>query len=333
MMHRLAYILAASHSGSTLLTMLLGAHRDACTMGELRLAPGALGNIDRYRCSCGALIETCPFWQQVATTMGRRGQELDLVDAGTDYGAVQARYAGRLLRPLHRGPLLEGLRDAALALSGTWRKHVSATHRRNADLAGAIMDIADGNILIDSSKVALRLKYLLRNPELQVKVIRLIRDGRGVALTYTRPVEFADAVDPSLRKGGMVGNREVTGLTMDQAAHQWLRSNEEAERVLACMDRSRWLEVRYEELCTDPDATLRRVFEFLDLDPARAVWEFRSAEHHVIGNGMRLDSTSEIRLDDRWRSTLTDDQLAVFDAVAGDMNQRYGYPLSGSTDS
>jgi hypothetical protein len=99
------------------------------------------------------------------------------------------------------------------------------------------------------------------------------------------------------------------------------------------MDRSCWLEVRYEDLCTDPDGTLRRICEFLDLDPGRAVQEFRSAEHHVVGNGMRLDSTSEIQLDDRWRSILTAEQLAVFDEIAGEMNQRYGYPTSGSTDS
>ena len=33
---RLAYLLAASHSGSTLLAMLLGAHPEACTAGELK---------------------------------------------------------------------------------------------------------------------------------------------------------------------------------------------------------------------------------------------------------------------------------------------------------
>ena len=35
---KLAYILAASHSGSTLLAMLLGAHRETCTVGELKAA-------------------------------------------------------------------------------------------------------------------------------------------------------------------------------------------------------------------------------------------------------------------------------------------------------
>jgi hypothetical protein len=61
------------------------------------------------------------------------------------------------------------------------------------------------------------------------------------------------------------------------------------------------------------------------LDPGRAVREFRSVEPHVVGNGMRLDSSSEIRLDDRWRNVLQAADLSAFDAVAGPMNRAYGY--------
>ena len=89
---------------------------------------------------------------------------------------------------------------------------------------------------------------------------------------------------------------------MADAAREWRRSNEEAEHVLAGLDRSRWIEVRYEEVCADPKGTLRRIFDFLGLDPSRWVQGFRSVEHHVVGNGMRLDSTSEIRPDERWKT-------------------------------
>jgi len=112
---------------------------------------------------------------------------------------------------------------------------------------------------------------------------------------------------------------------MERAAHEWRQCNEEAEHALRRMDRSRWMEVRYEELCTNPDATLDRVFTFLGLDPERRIRDFRSVEHHVVGNGMRLDGTSEIRLDERWREVLTEQDLRTFNAVAGDMNRRYGY--------
>ena len=47
-MTRLVYILAASHSGSTLLATLLGAHRDTVSVGELKAT--SLGNADEYKC-------------------------------------------------------------------------------------------------------------------------------------------------------------------------------------------------------------------------------------------------------------------------------------------
>jgi hypothetical protein len=91
------------------------------------------------------------------------------------------------------------------------------------------------------------------------------------------------------------------------------------------LDTSQWIEVRYEELCRDTKKTLSRLFEFLGFDPDKRSWEFRALENHVVGNGMRLDATSEIRLDERWRSVLTEGDLRSFDHEAGEMNRRYGY--------
>ena len=38
--------------------------------------------------------------------------------------------------------------------------------------------------------------------------------------------------------------------------------------------------------------------------------DFRSVDHHIIGNQMRLSSTSEIRLDESWKKALTPEQMA-----------------------
>ena len=324
-MTKLAYILAASHSGSTLLSMLLGSHPQIATVGELKLSTSAIGEISRYRCSCGEFICQCSFWQKIKEGMACRGFEFDLADANTDYRDVESRYAQRLLSPLHRGVLLECLRDCALGTCPTWRKQLPQIQRRNAALVSTITEITGAEIVADSSKIALRLKYLLRNHELQIKVIRLIRDGRAVALTYMDPAGFADAKDQTRRGGGMGGDRKNERLPMARAAYQWRRCNEEAEHILRRLDKSLWIEVRYEQLCNDTDNTLGRLFEFLGLDPDKHLRRFRSVDHHVVGNGMRLDTTSRIALDQRWKSVLTEKELHIFDHVADKMNRRYGY--------
>jgi hypothetical protein len=320
----LAYILAASHSGSTLLCMSLGSHPQIATIGEINLAAGAMGDLHRYRCSCGVLIQECGFWREVRDNMAKRGFPFDLADAGTDYRAIPSRYARRLLAPMYHGRVLESVRDAALTLSPVWWRRSREIHERNTALISTIREIHRAQIVVDSSKIAVRLKYLLRNPQLDVKVIRLVRDGRAVALTYMDPAAFADAKDPIYRGGGMGGDRESERLLMAQAARDWRRCMEEADNILRRLDRTRWIQVRYEDYCRDPEATLSRLHRFLGVASRQHFEGFRQGQH-VVGNGMRLDATSEIRLDERWRNALGEQDLRIFDEVAGDVNRRCGY--------
>ena len=112
---------------------------------------------------------------------------------------------------------------------------------------------------------------------------------------------------------------------MTQAAYAWRRCNDAAEHVLRDLRPSQWVEVRYEEYCRDPYATLSRLFEFLAVERQGSLNNFRAVEQHVVGNGMRLDATSQIQLDERWRTELKDGDLRAFDRIAGEMNRRYGY--------
>ena len=321
----LTYILAASHSGSTLLAMLLGSHPAVCSVGELKIAPQSLGDPETYRCSCGARIKECAFWQDVAAGMARRGHEFTVATAGTDFRTVPSTYARRLLRPMHRGPALEALRDTALACLPAWRAARPRIQQRNAALIATLAELTGAQVVVDSSKIAVRLKYLRRNPELNVRVVRLIRDGRAVALTYMDPARFADAQDTTLRAGGRGGDRRSERLSMEQAASEWRRNNEEAEHLLATLAPGQYLQVRYEDVCTQTSDVLARIHHFHGVDPAGSPANFRAAAHHVIGNGMRFDTTSDVRVDERWRTALTDDDVRIFDQVAGDMNRRYGY--------
>jgi hypothetical protein len=298
----LVYVLAASHSGSTLLTMLLSAHPDLCSVGELKAA--VPGDVDEYSCSCGERIRRCGFWARVCAGMLRRGFDFDLAGPHVDLQSIGSAYVHRLLQPLHRGRLLERARDAVLWLSPAWRAGYAVVQRRTAALVDTICEVSGPNIIVDSSKYALRLKYLLRNPALDVQIVRLVRDGRAVAATY---------------------HVDEKRLPMGPAAREWRRSNEEAEELLVGVERFRWTEVRYEDLCDDPAGVLAGLFAFIGVDPARGTLDFRGREHHIIGNWMRSQKTTEIHLDERWRTELTPADLCAFDAVAGRLNRRYGY--------
>lgn len=320
---RLAYILAASHSGSTLLAMVLGSHPEVATAGELKLT--AMGNVTRYRCSCREEFRKCRFWAEIGKEMAGRGFAFEPGNAGTDFQSIGSAYARFLLRPLHRARPLEALRDVGLLLSPAWRRDYGRVQAANAALVACIMERSGKKVVVDSSKVGIRLKYLLRNRAIDVRVVRLVRDGRAVALTYMDSARFADASDERFRGGGMGIVADYPRLRMAEAAREWRRSNEEAENLLDGLDPSRSTTVRYERFCRDPQGEASRIFDFLGVAPDDAVARFRSAVHHVVGNGMRLDDSREVRLDERWRDVLSAAELRVFEAVAGAMNKRLGY--------
>jgi len=163
--------------------------------------------------------------------------------------------------------------------------------------------------------------YLLRNPALDVRVVRVIRDGRGVALTHTNPAAFADAADSRFHRSAM-GGHNPTPMNMTDAAWLWRRSVEESEHLVAALGAGRCIDVRYEQLCLDPAGVLGGVHDFLGVPRSALVTKAR--DHHVIGNGMRFDSRP-VSLDERWRQVLTREQLRAFDAVGGALNRRLGY--------
>jgi len=319
------YILGASHSGSTLLALLLNAHPDITTIGET--APGSIGDVGTYRCSCGRLIKECSFWANVVDRMQEKHPDFNLDNFGTQFEFPSSRLVDWLLHIEHRGAPLELLRDAALRLSPAWQRVRREIESRCYDLASAALTESGGRILVDSSKLAHRLKFLLRIPEFNIRVIHLIRDGRAVALTYMRQDEFADSRDAAFRRGGrgMAAEATADSLPMAKAAYEWRRCLEAAQYVLAGLEASQWMEIHYEQLCSDKEGVLRRIHEFLGTDHTLATSHFRDVENHVVGNGMRLDTTSEIRLDERWREILTERDLRTFNQTAGAMNRCYGY--------
>lgn len=319
------YILGASHSGSTLLAMLLNAHPDITTIGEM--SPGRMGDADTYRCSCGQLIRECHFWARISERMRGAHPDFRLDDFGTRFELPSSPIVNRLLHFEHRGVALEWLRDAALRLSPRWQKARGEIAARCYALVSAVLAESGARIFVDSSKLAHRLKFLLQIPEFDIRVIHLVRDGRAVALTYMKQDEFADSREPALRRGGrgMKAEAVAEALSMTRAAQEWRRCLQAAEHVLARLDKSRWIQVRYEELCSDPESTLRRIHGFLGTDYTRATRCFRDAENHVIGNGMRLDTDSEVIVDERWREELQDEDLRTFDRVAGRVNARFGH--------
>lgn len=283
-----ALVASSSYSGSTLLAMLLNAHPDIAAIGETSTARRET-RMDTFQCSCGRLMAECPFWIDVAERMHRAGYpDFRLANFELGFDPPARTLGGRLLYGSLRLPPVERMRDWVAARIPAHRRRMAAIGVRNRAFAAAILDVTGARVLVDTSKERMRARDLRHWLGMDLRVIHLVRDPRGV-------------VASSVRRGRDGGDVRA-------AAVRWSKINAAILNAMAALPEDRRLVVRYEDLCTDPDAVLRRIARFLDLDPGR-VAEATDRERHVLGNRTRLVPITEIRLDERWRSELSADQV------------------------
>ncbi len=297
----LVYITSFSYSGSTLLTFLLATHPEVATIGELKAS--ALGDVNSYHCSCGSLIRECLFWRQFISDLAHQGVSLNLDDFGTHFRCLEHPLLDRLLRASVRGPLLEKFRMFALQfVPGAWGKYCAILEKNRACIE-LLAQQKRARVFLDGSKDPNRLKFFVEASYWPTKTIYLIRDGRGAAASYMKHYQAP----------------------MEVAAKEWQQKQLECDQLMSYLPDKTWIKIHYEDLCRNPDQLLTNLYQFMELEPALMEKNFLSAEQHILGNAMRMNTTSEITLDEKWRKTLTANDLATFARIAGDLNESYGY--------
>lgn len=296
------YIASPSFSGSTLLTMLLGGHRQIATIGELK---GGQEDMATYGCACGELFARCPFWQELIARLKDRGFVYDLSDRRTmpAFNMPDSFLGDKFIRCAFGSRHFEFVRDFMLAFWPGCKSRVEHVRRYTQAFIDVLFELTGGNVFVDSSKDPVRIKYLAAMPGLQLKVVHLVRDGRGVANS----------------------SRKNMRMTIEAAASEWSATQAEIERVTARFCPGRVLRVRYEDLCAEPERVVGRILEFIGVHGPYHINEAAEREQHVLGNRMRLRGVLPIKLDESWREQLSPDDLSAFERVAGRTNQMYGY--------
>ena len=313
------YVLSSPHGGSTLFSHVLGKHPQAQNLGEVSFVPKLLA-LDEP-CSCGVNMRACPFWQEVfARYAARAGRDLrqdpyavflgdapkspigsGLIDHAHQtrlrYVLMKLRGALDTVSVLH-APMVIGLRRASLP---SVRESVDNT----LALYETVARTTDARLIVDASKMPRKAAHLyVADPE-RVRIVHLTRDGRGVVASRKRymPVPYA--------------------------AKRWQHYHNLTQRVL-----DRWvpegdrLRVAYEDFAVQPERTLRKLFDWLGMEYSAQCLDFGidHIAHSAGGNPARFEMSGGIRgVDERWRSTLSVEELEAFERIAGDMNRGLGY--------
>lgn len=303
---RVLYIGGCGRSGSTLLDRALGQVAGVCAVGEMvHLWRRGLG--EDHLCGCGAPFSACPFWRAV----GER--------AFGGWGRLEADALVRLQRSVDRNrfiPLMVA-RDLAPGYRRRlvrYADHLAALYRALAETSGA-------SVIVDSSKHA-SYAYLLREvPGIDLRVIHLVRDPRGVAHSWTKEI----------RKPEVTARSEyMPRYHPARMAFRWMAYNSAFHALQQLGVPTRFL--RYESLVTHPEEHLRVILGFAGLQPDNPLGFLAGTTlelaptHSVAGNPMRFRrGRIELRIDDAWRKDMDPQLSAIVGGLTWPLMRAYGY--------
>jgi hypothetical protein len=303
---RVLYLGGLGRSGTTLVERLLGELPSVCALGEL-VHLWQRDVRDDERCGCGARFSGCTFWKRVGESAfgGWHNVDVDRVHALRD-AVERTRHIPRLAAG--QMPMTE-VREYA--------SYYARVYRAAAEVSGA-------PVVVDSSKHSALAHVLRWSDDIDLRVVHVVRDARGVAYSWTKTVARPETD----------GADEMTRYSPGRSALLWNAHNAAfgllARRGVAVR------RIRYEEFLTDPRAALIRLADFAGLALAPADLAFLRPEyadlsvgHSAAGNPMRFTvGRLPLRRDDAWVQALPGAQRRLVGAVCGPMLRAYGYPLN-----
>jgi Sulfotransferase family len=301
---RVLFVGGLGRSGTTLLERILGEVPGVCPLGEV-VHLWRRDLCDDERCACGARFSRCGFWQAIGDRAFGGWHRVDVERVLALREAVERT---RHIPRLATAHLPTRYRELVTEYAG----YYTAVYRGAAQVSGA-------RVLIDSSKHS-ALAYCLRwSGEIDLRVIHMVRDSRGVAYSWTKTVNRPEAPTPDVMTRYPPG-RSALLWNAHNAAFGLLHHRGVAVR-----------RVRYEALVGDPAGTIRELAEFagvpagpLDFLTDHSVW--LGPCHSAAGNPMRF-ATGEVplRQDEAWRTQLPAGQRRLVGALTAPLLSAYGY--------
>jgi Sulfotransferase family len=303
---RVLYVGGWGRSGSTLLSHMLGHVEGHVAVGELRYIWQGGPAADEL-CGCGKRFSECDFWQAVGEgAFG--GWDAVEVDEVLDLEATVLRHRNM---PLLAAPRLFPAYAAKL------RRYSELTER----LYAAILEVSGARVVVDSTKNPPYAYFLRRVGGLDLRVVHLVRDSRGVVFSWMKRMVRPEIVD---------ADAHFEEFSPSRAAVRWTECNLAFELLRRL--RTPTARMRYESLVAAPRAEVERVFQRLDPSAPRDLAFLDEGavdvtdQHSIRGNPMRFaHGRQRVRVDDAWRTQMQATSRRLVTLVTWPLLLSYGY--------
>ena len=178
-MSTVLFIGGLGRSGSTLLDRMLGRLDDVWSVGEL-VHIWERGLDENNRCGCGERFRDCAFWGRVGEVAFGGWDTLDVEEVL----ALKASVDRNRFVPLMVLP----------GLSRPYRARLERYLDLLERLYAAIREVSGRPLVVDASKHASHAFLVRRMRGVDLRLVHLVRDSRGVAFSWTKRMRRAEVV-------------------------------------------------------------------------------------------------------------------------------------------
>lgn len=261
------FILAPSYSGTTLLNKLINSHPELTALGDTYPKQ----SYDQI-CGCGQPVSQCTFWQAICSAVKEQHyseRRFMLPQYPGDIGGM----AGRL---------------AFSDFTSFWASPTALRHTHGACLKQFRIDYerfllavyqhtdSPGHIFVDGLKYCSRISALLAD----------CFPVSGIIHLYRSPVDF---VSSSLHR---TGQQNWPGLVEHTLRYRLYHTRaKQLEQYVPCIN------IRYEDLIENTDSQLKRLFEFLGVEPlgVEQLQPYFDRKWHFMGSSSLFHFKGEFR--------------------------------------
>ncbi len=300
---KLIYLVSTHNSGSTIIALVANTHPDIVSPGEV-CGPGNRFRNDKGPvCSCGAHVADCFFWQEVSKRYKKEGYPWQPDNWGLIYTFEGNPFLSKLVfsKPGPQGKRFSALQN--IPILGDKIKKIQA---RNREYIKSIHRVSKREVILDASKHPERLIFLMQIPDLDLRVVHLIRDPRGWCNS----------------------RRKNYSADIETAARSWVKQNTFMEEILTPLPAEKKMNLRYEDFCLNPQDAMGRICNLGGLPPVDVPQTLEGVTHHVLGNRMRTDKEIKIKQDTSWQSELAADEIDTINSITNDFATKCGYNLA-----
>ena len=270
--------MGAGRSGTTAFATFLGNHKKIQNIGEMHQFFEYLGK--NKECSCGNLLNECEFWK-------------NKIDNPTQEYSANSR------------KLSEKMESHSSIIKHLLNSFSNIEYEKYIELHQSILDSiqsdSEKSTLLDSSKYIGRALALNKLDNIELKIIYVVRDVRGVINSFSKKVQTSKSPLSTIVYYSLI--------------------NLVAEFISRFIFRKKVIKIRYEDLIENPISLFEKIEKFINIDLTDIKEKIHKEQAFSIGHivgGNRLKKNKEIyfRKDISWKEKISSFERVFYYVLA-----------------